>query len=41
MDGTQPSPNFRDGYLNTLVADAVLRSAEAEAWAEVAASIIA
>jgi predicted dehydrogenase len=34
-EGRQPSPNFRDGYLNELVADAILRSAEARGWADV------
>jgi predicted dehydrogenase len=34
-EGRQPSPDFRDGYLNELVADAILRSAEARGWADV------
>jgi len=35
VEGRQPSPNFRDGYLNELVADAILHSAEARGWADV------
>jgi predicted dehydrogenase len=35
VEGRQPSPNFRDGYLNELVADAILRSAEARGWADI------
>ena len=30
--GTQPSPNFRDGYAVELIADAVLRSAKSHQW---------
>jgi predicted dehydrogenase len=33
--GRQPSPNFRDGYVNALVSDAILHSADAQAWVEV------
>jgi predicted dehydrogenase len=35
VEGRQPSPNFRDGYLNELVADAILHSAETRGWADV------
>ena len=34
-EGRQPSPNFRDGYLNELVADAILHSADAHAWVDI------
>jgi predicted dehydrogenase len=36
-EGRQPSPNFRDGYINELVADAILHSATTHAWVEVKA----
>jgi predicted dehydrogenase len=35
VEGRQPSPNFRDGYLNGLVADAILESAETRGWRDV------
>ena len=34
VEGRQPSPNFRDGYLNELVADAILHSAGTSGWVE-------
>jgi predicted dehydrogenase len=34
-EGRQPSPNFRDGYLNEVVADAILASSETGAWTEI------
>ncbi|MBW4022333.1 MAG: Gfo/Idh/MocA family oxidoreductase [Proteobacteria bacterium] len=36
MEKRQPSPNFRDGYLNELVADAILHSAERSGWVDIA-----
>jgi predicted dehydrogenase len=35
VEGRQPSPNFRDGYLNELVADAILHSAGTSGWVEI------
>ena len=35
VEGRQPSPNFQDGYLNELVADAILHSAGASGWVEI------
>ena len=35
VEGRQPSPNFRDGYLNELVADAILHSAGTNGWVEI------
>lgn len=35
VEGRQPSPNFRDGWLTSLVADALLRSAESGGWVDV------
>ena len=35
VEGRQPSPNFRDGYLNELVADAILYSAGTNGWVEI------
>jgi predicted dehydrogenase len=34
-EGRQPSPNFRDGYLNEVVADAILASSETGLWTEI------
>ncbi len=31
----QPSPNFRDGYRISLIADAILRSGETQSWTEI------
>jgi predicted dehydrogenase len=36
-DGEQPSPNFRDGYRISRIADAILASGETGSWTEVAA----
>ena len=33
--GTQPSPNFRDGYAIELISEAILKSAETETWTAV------
>jgi predicted dehydrogenase len=33
--GEQPSPNFRDGYRVSLIADAILRSGEKQAWTDI------
>lgn len=33
--GEQPSPNFADGYLTELVADALIKSGETEQWVKV------
>ena len=35
VEGRQPSPNFRDGYLNEVVADAILHSAGTNGWVEI------
>jgi predicted dehydrogenase len=35
VEGRQPSPNFRDGYRNALVADAILHSADTDGWVQV------
>ena len=35
VKGEQPSPNFRDGYRISQIADAILRSGEKQAWTEV------
>ena len=35
VEGRQPSPNFRDGWLTELVADALLHSAETGGWVDV------
>ena len=35
VEGRQPSPNFRDGYLNEVVADAILHSAATNGWVEI------
>lgn len=35
--GEQPSPNFADGYLTELVADAMIKSGETEQWVKVEA----
>jgi predicted dehydrogenase len=35
VEGRQPSPNFRDGYVNELVADAILHSAGTSGWVEI------
>jgi predicted dehydrogenase len=34
IEGRQPSPNFRDGYLNEVVADAMLHSGEGNGWVD-------
>jgi len=34
-EGQQPSPNFADGYLTELVADALIQSGETEQWVQV------
>jgi predicted dehydrogenase len=34
VDGRQPSPNFRDGYINAVVVDAILTSGETDGWVE-------
>jgi predicted dehydrogenase len=34
-EGRQPSPNFRDGYLNEVVANAILASSETGLWTEI------
>jgi predicted dehydrogenase len=34
-EGRQPSPNFRDGYLNEVVADAILASSETGVWTDI------
>jgi predicted dehydrogenase len=36
-EGRQPSPNFRDGYLNEVVADAILASSETGIWTDIRA----
>jgi predicted dehydrogenase len=35
VKGEQPSPNFRDGYRVSLIADAILRSGEKQAWTDI------
>ena len=35
VEGRQPSPNFRDGYLNEVVADAILHSAGTNGWVDI------
>jgi predicted dehydrogenase len=35
VKGEQPSPNFRDGYRVSQIADAILRSGEKEAWTDI------
>jgi predicted dehydrogenase len=35
VSGTQPSPNFEDGYRICLIADAILKSGEVGQWVEV------
>ncbi|MCB8881326.1 Gfo/Idh/MocA family oxidoreductase [Acidisoma cellulosilytica] len=35
VEGRQPSPNFRDGYINEVVADAILHSAEQSGWVDI------
>ena len=37
-EGQQPSPNFADGYLTELVADALIASGETEQWVKVGAT---
>ncbi len=37
-EGKQPSPNFADGYLTELVADALIASGETEQWVKVGAT---
>lgn len=32
VNGEQPSPNFRDGWITELVADAILKSGETQVW---------
>ena len=35
VDGTQPSPNFEDGYKIALIADAILKSGETGLWTDI------
>ena len=35
VKGEQPSPNFRDGYRISQIADAILRSGEEQAWTDI------
>ncbi len=35
VKGEQPSPNFRDGWITELVADAILKSGETQTWVAV------
>jgi predicted dehydrogenase len=35
VKGEQPSPNFRDGYRVSQIADAILRSGEKQAWTDI------
>ena len=35
VNGTQPSPNFEDGYRISLIADAILKSGETGEWTDV------
>jgi predicted dehydrogenase len=35
VDGTQPSPNFEDGYKISLIADAILKSGETGLWTDI------
>jgi predicted dehydrogenase len=35
VKGEQPSPNFRDGWITELVADAILKSGETQVWVDV------
>lgn len=35
VNGTQPSPNFEDGYIISLIADAILASAETGQWTDI------
>ena len=35
VKGEQPSPNFRDGYRVSQIADAILRSGEEQAWTDI------
>jgi predicted dehydrogenase len=35
IDGTQPSPNFEDGYKISLIADAILKSGETGLWTDI------
>ena len=35
QDGTEASPNFRDGYAIELISDAILESAEKREWVDV------
>jgi hypothetical protein len=35
VNGKQPSPNFRDGYVINCIADAIDRSSTKQAWVKV------